>query len=86
MTTTQSLSLVNILAHHGVCAPDAEYPTMVDAARERGVVLACHGCGTVIIAPEGLTTEQYHAEQPWVREVMESGEWDCCENADTTVF
>lgn len=82
MTTTQNLATV--LGHHGIVA--ATTNALVDSARDHGILLACHGCGTVVAAPAGMTTGEYHAEQPWAREVLASGGWDCCPDADTTIF
>jgi hypothetical protein len=81
MTTNTERS---VLAHHGIAAP--AHRSIVDTARDHGVLTACLGCGTVVVAPEGFSTEDYYQAQPWARETIASGAWDCCPDAETITY
>lgn len=80
---TNTYSEASVLAFHGF---NVVGKTAADVARDHGVLRACLGCGSIAVAPEGFSTEDYHAAQPWARAAMESDAWDCCPDADSIFY
>lgn len=83
MTTTKNTE-VSVLAHHGIVAADGQ--NLADVARDNGVLWACLGCGSISGAPQGMTTEDYLAANPWLTPDLRD-EWaECCPDADSIVY
>jgi hypothetical protein len=76
----------DVLTHHNIAPVGCSDESLTDYARDHGVLTVCLGCATVTVAPAGYSTEDYHAANPWAREVLDSGAWDCCPDANTITY
>lgn len=81
MTTNTEAS---VLHHHGI---EGEGQTLVDNAREAGLIWACLGCGSVgginPTAPLG-NHPTFEAARAATRDWAPEGTWECC--GDTIVY
>jgi hypothetical protein len=83
MTTTKNTE-TTVLAHHGIVAGAGQ--NLADVARDHGVIYACLGCGSILTAPEGMTTEGYRAANPWFSRDLQA-EWaECCADEDSVIY
>lgn len=75
-----SLSTENVLHHHGIIGTG---DTLTDNAREAGVILICHGCGTVTGIDMSVSDESARIA---TRDSLDLDDWNCCEDENVTVF
>lgn len=77
MTNTgNTTTAAAVLAHHGITG---EGDSLIDNAREAGIIAACLGCGTIVVGPKGSTM----AERAVIRDTFD---FDCCDDAETVLY
>lgn len=73
---TNTYTEQEVLAHHGIAGVGG---TLIDNAREAGLIYACLGCGSV----GGTDPAEGEAARVRTRDAVE---WDCCPDSDLIIY